>query len=359
MKENIINKNENNNEEEKTIISKNVFYMHRLNVCGGVESFFYYMARKFKDRDITIVYKTGHASQVNRLKKYVRTIMWNGHKIKCDRIFFNYNYDIINSVEAKEYAQVIHTDYMNQDVAFIPHPKITRYIGVSEIVCENFKKKFGIECELIYNPLDIPKPRKILHLISATRLTKEKGKDRIEKLGKLLNQAGIPYIWEVFTDNAKEIDNPNIAWMKPRTDISDYIADADYLVQLSNQGEGRGYSVEEALTLGTPVIVTPVKAFLDMVEDGKNGFVVPFSLKDVDCEKIYNSRFKFKYDPPYTLWNDILDGKSTYNPDKANKNYEVIRVYDDVNLGRTMKKHESIECDEERAKFLKKKGVIQ
>lgn len=251
----------------------------------GTESFFYYMVRKFKDRDIAIIYKTGHASQVNRLKKYAHTIMWNGQDIECDKAFFNYAYDIIDHVKAKEYAQIIHTDYMNQNVTFIPHPLITRYIGVSPIVCENFKKKFGIECELIYNPIDVEKPKRILHLISATRLTKEKGKDRMEKLGKILNAAEIPYQWLVFTDNLKEIDNPNIAWLKPRIDITNYIADADYLVQLSNEGEGRGYSVEEALTLSTPVICTPVTAFLDMVKDGENGFIVPFNMKRYRCSK--------------------------------------------------------------------------
>lgn len=122
---------------------------------------------------------------------------------------------------------------------------------------------------------------------------------------------------------------------------------------------GRGYSVEEALTLSTPVIVTPVKAFLDMVEDGVNGFIVPFSLKDVDVKKIYESELKFKYTPPYTKWNDIIDGKCCYNPEEAIPSYTCIRNYDDMKIGRTIKKGEAVECDEDRAKFLKKKGVIK
>ena len=336
---------------------RNVFYMHRLNVCGGVESFFYYMARKYKDRDVAFIYKTGHPSQVNRLKKYANVIQWTGEEITCERVFFNYNYDIINSVHAKEYCQVIHTDYMNQNVAFVPHPLITRYIGVSEIVCKSFKKKFGIECELIYNPVSLGKPEKVLKLISATRLTQEKGRDRMVKFGEILNQSNIPYEWLVYTDSPKEINNPNIAWMKPTVDIAPHIAAADYLVQLSNQGEGRGYSIEEALTLGTPVICTPVTAFLDMVKDGENGFVVPFSLRDVDIQKIYKSHLKFKYTPPGTKWDEIIDGEKQNIPQV--KAYECIRSYYDVNLKRDTKKGESIECTKERAKFLKSKGVIK
>lgn len=340
------------------MICRNVFYMHRLNVCGGVESFFYYMAKMFKDRDITIIYKTGHASQVNRLKKYAETIMWNGQDIKCERIFFNYNYDIIDHVEANEYGQIIHTDYTKQKVSFNPHPKITRYIAVSDTVAESFKKKYNIDCEVIYNPLIIDKPRKVLHLVSATRLTEEKGKDRMKKLGEILNASGIPYQWTIFTDNKKEIENPNICWMSPRTDVTDFIAEADYLVQLSDQGEGRGYTVEEALTLSTPVIVTPVQSFLEMgVEDGVNGFVVPFSLKDVDVEKIYNAKFNFKYTPPYTKWNDIIDGKNVYKGSPPS--YECIKAYDDTIIGRHINKGESVECTEERYKFLKSKGVLK
>ena len=195
------------------------------------------MAKKFKDRDITILYQVGHVDQVNRLKKYARTIRWSGQEVECEKFFVNYTYDIINHVHAKEYIQIIHTDYMNQSIGFAPHPLVTRYIGVSPIVCENFKKKFGLECELIYNPIEIDKPKRILHLISATRLTKEKGRDNMEKLGKILSKEDVLYDWRVFTDNRKEIDDPNIIWMRPRLDISNFIADADYLVQLSKEGE--------------------------------------------------------------------------------------------------------------------------
>ena len=114
------------------------------------------------------------------------------------------------------------------------HPKITKYIGVSQRVCDSFKELTGIDCELCYNPLSLDNPKKILHLISATRLTKEKGKDRMIKLGQFLNNAGIPYIWDVFTNDTLEINNPNIFYRKPVLNIVDYIVAADYLVQLSD-----------------------------------------------------------------------------------------------------------------------------
>lgn len=151
--------------------------MKTLSRIGGTESFFFYIAKMFQDRDIAFMYKIGNAAQVNRLKKYAPCIQFQeGQTYECDEIFFNYTYDIIDSINAKQYSQVFHTDYDKQDVSFAPHPKITRYIAPTEIVARGIKKKFGIECEVIANPIILDKPQKVLRLISATRLTKEKRK---------------------------------------------------------------------------------------------------------------------------------------------------------------------------------------
>lgn len=108
------------------------------------------------------------------------------------------------------------SDYKSLNIKPEIHKKINKYIAVSKIVQKSFKELTGIEAELIYNPIQIEKPKKILNLISATRLTNDKGKDRMIKLAELLNCKEIPYRWTIFTDNAKKIDNPNMIYMKPR-----------------------------------------------------------------------------------------------------------------------------------------------
>ena len=52
-----------------------------------------------------------------------------------------------------------------------------------------------------------------------------------------MDREKIPYIWTIFTNDKEVINHPNVCYMSPRLDISDYIADADYLVQLSDNGE--------------------------------------------------------------------------------------------------------------------------
>lgn len=309
---------------------KNIFYFSNINKIGGVESFLYYLCRKYEDNDITIYYKTGDQKQIDRFRKYVRVKKYKDEKIICEKAFFNYTTDIINNVEAKEYIQIIHTNYIEQKLYFTPNPKIQKYIGVSKVVCDSFKKYTGLDCELCYNPIVIDKPKKVLNLISATRLTAEKGKDRIIKFAKILDQNNIPYLWTIFTDDVNKIKNPNIVYMQPRLDITDYIANADYLVQLSNQGEGYGYAPAEALSVGTPVIVTPCPAFIEIgVKDKENGYVIDYELKNVPIEKIYNCIPNFEYKPKEDNYDKFLSkGKSTYKEDfktmvkvKCRKNY--------------------------------------
>ena len=79
---------------------KNIFYFHSINSIGGVESFFYYLVKKYEDRDITIIYSDGDDKQIARIAKFARIRKFKGEEIKCKIAFFNYNVDIIDHVTA-------------------------------------------------------------------------------------------------------------------------------------------------------------------------------------------------------------------------------------------------------------------
>ena len=316
---------------------KNVFYFWHLNEIGGIETFFYYLAKKYSDWDITIYYKTGDPKQINRLKKYVRVKKFEGQHIECDKAFFNFNLETIDNFEAKEYIQIAHGDYKAMGIKPNTHKKITKYLGVSKQVCKTFKEITGLDIELAYNPLEIDKPKKVLNLISATRLTKEKGKNRIKKLASMLDKAGIPYLWTIFTDDTNAIDNPNIAYMKPRLDIINYIANADYLVQLSDN-EGYCYSIVEALSVGTPVIVTDVPVFKEIGVNKDNSFILDFDLSNVPIEEIYKGISKFEYKPKEDNWDSFLmPGKSKYKEElKMKVKVKCIKNYVDMQLNKSV-----------------------
>lgn len=317
---------------------KNLFYFTMINSIGGVETFYWYLVQKYKDRDICIVYKSGDEEQIKRLRQYVRVIKFNGQHFKCEKAFFNYTIDIIDYVEAKEYIQLVHGDYTKFRITPYLHPKMNKFLGVSKLVCDTWEQVTGQKAEVAYNPIVIRKPEKILHLISATRLTAEKGSNRIIALANALDNAGVKYDWTIYTDSRTPLPCPNIYFRTPRLDITDFIAEADYLVQLSDT-EGYCFSVVEALSLGTPVIVTDCPVFKEIgVVNGKNGFVLDFDMKKIPIAEIAKGLPKVVYKPIEDTWDKILaKGESQYQKD-MNKKVQIVAVkeYFDLVINKKM-----------------------
>ena len=304
------------------MIYTNVFYVPHFNIIGGIETYIYELVKKYKDEDITIVYSddTSDKKQLARIRQYARVIRqpYNAKdKIKCKRLFIMYRCKL-DLFEAEDIIQIAHADYKVQNLKPNLDKNINKHFGVSKSVAKAYEEISGIKTEVCYNPLTIEKPKKILKLISATRLTKEKGLERMKKLAYELDKEGIPYIWLVFTNKTDVINNPNVVYMQPRLDIRDYIKEADYLVQLSDT-EAWCYSVLEALCLNTPVIVTPIPSFKEMgVKTGINGYILPFDMKDIPIEDIYTKVPKnFEFTAPKDKYDKLLlKGKKTYKPEK-------------------------------------------
>lgn len=302
----------------------NIIYFDNINSIGGVESFFYYLAKKYNDYDITIVYSNGDEKQIRRLREYVRVKKFDGKRIECKKAFFNYSKQIIDKVDAEEYIEVIHYVPTEANKPEINH-KINKYLGVSKLVCDEFTRLTGIPCELAYNPVEIDKPRKVLKLISATRLTAEKGKKRMQKLAEELDKAKIPYLWLIFTDSDKVIDNPNIIYMKPTLNIVDYIAMADYLVQLSDT-ESFSISINEALKLGVPIISTDLPVLKELGISNKHGYILDMDMNNIPIQDIYTKIPKVKYDSPKDQWDKYLvHTKSTYKKECKEKQKVVFK----------------------------------
>lgn len=340
----------------------NVFYIPHFNIIGGIETYAYELAKKYKDKDIVFVYsdRKSDIKQLNRIRKYARVIYqpFNAtEKIKCDRLFVMYR-SKIELFEADEVIQIIHADYEAQNLKPNLDERIKEYYAVSQAVADSYKRISGVDVKVAYNPLTIDKPKKILRLISATRLTKEKGKSRMIKLADALDKAGIPYEWRIFTNDILPIPNENVIYMKPRLDIRDYIADADYLVQLSDT-EAFSYSVLESLCLGTPVIVTNIPSFKEMgIINGVNGYILDFSMNDIPINDIYKKVPKFTFKMPKDIYDELLiDKPSTYDPSELVK-VKCKKIYTDLEFNKKINKDEEFEITKERAEYLKGLGLI-
>jgi glycosyltransferase involved in cell wall biosynthesis len=337
-------------------MKKVIVYFKLLNSIGGVESWLYYLSKKF---EFEFYYKDGDPIQVQRLAKNIKVKKYTGEKLVCDTFIVNYNPDIIDNVEAKEYIMMIHCDYSAVKFNPITHPKFTKYIGVSQYVCDVFTKLTGIPSELCYNPvyLDKPKVEKDgkLHLVSATRLSSEKGGWRIDKLSSILDKSGIDYDWTIYTNKKPRFNSPHIILKDPKLDLTEEFAKASYVVQLSD-AEAFCLSVVEALTLGTPVIVTDLPVYKEIGLNKKNSITIPLLFNSFDIEELYER--KFVYSPPQDNWEKYLPTEKTYDPNKI-VNTKVIKRYTDIDLGKKFIKEDIVPMSMYRASYLESKGLVE
>ena len=338
---------------------KIILYHNNLLKFGGVDTFVYNFIKKMsKHYDILFLYTTADIENLKRIKQFVNTEKYSqDKKYVCDICICASAWgQYPNSVIAKsgKYIQMVHADYERaKEVNFIYKKwyKTTEHIGVSDHVCKVFKKMYPNEkITRIYNILDeVQETKPILKLISATRVSKEKGYNRMLKFAQELKKANIKFRWTIFTDlnlyNQKPFDLEEIVYMKPCYNFWSYIKEADYGVQLSDT-EGYSYFINECLQYGTPVICTNFPSAYESVEDEISGYILDMDLKNLDINKIINkipNNFIYKEKCIEKDWIKILNKKKERNKnmfkviakqDYTDKRPELIEEY---NKGKKLK----------------------
>lgn len=337
----------------------NAFYFRDISAIGGIESHFYYMARKYCDLDIVIFYQNADINQLRRLKKYIRCVQVRPDtQIECEKIFCCFNREILEKVIKGEKYLVLHGDYKTMvelnhiRKADLPiDARIDKYLGVTPTVCDSWEEISGIKAQNLFEPIVLDEIDKPIRMIMASRGTREKGFNAIDKFAKAFDDAGINWLLDVYT-NWKEYvpQSPNVRILKPRIDISNLYSGYDIAVQLS-ETEGYGLSVAEALMRGTPVVVTPIPCYKDIGIDESNSVTVPFDMSEVDVDAIVKlSKKRINYTVKEDYWNKVLVQKeSNYKmiKVKATENYEKYNI-SDLMLGRVPEAGEEWEVDDDR-----------
>ena len=321
-------------------MKKIILYHNNLLKFGGVDTFVYnFVKRMSKHFDILFLYTTANTENLERIKKYVKTEKYEkSKKYVCDvcicaSAWGQYPETVIS--RSGRYIQMVHADYIRaKEVNFIYNKwsKTTEHVGVSDYVCKVFKKLYPKEkITRIYNILDeVQETKPILKLISATRVSKEKGYNRMLKLAKELKKVNIKFRWTIFTDlnlyNQKPFDLEEIVYMKPSYDFWDYIKEADYGVQLSDT-EGYSYFINECLEYGTPVIATNFPSVYESLTDGTNGYILDMQLSNLNIDKIVNNipnKFSYKEKCKEEDWIKLLNKKK----ERSKNMYRVIAKQD-------------------------------
>lgn len=354
----------------------NIYYFKRISRIGGTEQFLYEMAKKYHKYDLLILYDDADYDQLRRLRKLVRCKRrQRGEVYYAEKAFYNFNIEAIEQIQAKEHIFVCHAIY--QELGYKPpidHPKLTSILAVSKYAEDRVRKQekdFGIDLPIIqcYNPLRLEFVDKVLKIISACRLDdKTKGGERtlklINALDKYCEKTGRHYLWFLFTNSPNlSVASPNVAIMKPRADVRPYIADADWLVQVSNDMETYCYSINEALGYGVHIVRTPLSVAKELKIPKQAELVLDWNCENVDeiAEKMFNDLEDFKYKPPKDNWGKILVNKpSKYVYEQNMVKVKAIRQYYDNELGKKVSNWtDSWLASEERAKELYDKGLVR
>lgn len=353
----------------------NLFYFKGLCRIGGTEQFLYEIAKKYHDKDITILYDWADFDQVMRLRGLVRCIRReSGKKYYAKRAFYNFNLDAINYVEADEHIFVCHAIY--QELPLVPpltNPKLTGFFGVSDYASEELKK-YGeyqgvkINPKTVYNPLTLEKPDKVVKLISACRLDdRVKGGERtiklIEALDRYCEKHGTHYLWHIYSNShTYKVESPNVCYMSGRPDIRPFIADADYLVQVSNDMETYCYSIQEALGYGTRIVRTPLTVCKEFNIPKSAEIVLDWDCSNVDevAEQVFKKHAPFKYTPPEDGWEkELIDEPSTYTENNSIMVQPIQTYYDMEREEQLTRYDDPFPVSLERAKKLIKLGYVR
>ena len=356
--------------------------IYQSNFCqyGGVETMLYnwcWWLRNFFD--INVLYCTGDIERIRKMRKLVKLEKYEeGKEYECDVFIRNSVWGTIpKGIKAKRMIEMRHANYkwlLDKGLLYQQYKDmgIKEIVGCGEYVSKMSTEALGDHPTTIKNIL-LPRKetKKVLHLISCTRIDQYKGWDRMLTLMQMLRNAKIKFDWKIFTNaSSYKCDFEEVHFYKATYDIWDYLTDADYTILLSDS-EGLPYTIQESLQYQVPCIVTDVGGCTELIKDGVNGYVVPLDM-NFDINKILNIPKCDEYDN-HALedWLNYLGYKGEIDKQKIIDNYKeeklkMVKVrciynpfYDDIELKRRIFKGEEFEVDEDRAIYLKEHNAVE
>lgn len=303
-------------------MKKICFYYHHINSIGGVEiAILNLIERLHKDYDITIAYtaKDSDIEMLIRMSKYASIVNLNHKTIEVDTVVYCSIYCQKDKITAKRELRWMHGCLTDMKVK-LPKEKIDDYIAVGKVCKEQLDSQLiNQESHLIYNELNskihelanehIPE-QKPLTLVTVSRISREKGFERMLKLSKQIKQ---DYVWHIvgsgydkkYEESIKKQAPDNWIFHGKLENPFPYIKNADFLLQLSDY-EAFGFVLLEALVLGTTVITTNYSSASEMINE-TNGYIIKKDLSDFDPEILNNKKvFTHEHKTGTELWKKLL-----------------------------------------------------
>ena len=305
-----------------------IVYQTVLFCIGGIEEADYNLAKQFKDRNITFVFRSADSEQMLRIAKYCNCrVDDEKEKLKSDVVIlasFDSKEYVKDRIEARKVYQQCHADWLGLKSMPMWHgyewaiPKeVDKVLAVSTTTQNSLLHAFKepIESELVPNILAPADDNEFRVFLTLSRFTKEKGGETIVRMAERFREANKSFIWIICgtpDTNLLQMFNAdkNIIFLPASVKNQGLIRHADYLVQMS-KNESYCYSVHRALEQGTPVIATDIPEMVKIIKDGENGYLVHQKLDNLDIEKIFNKvpQFVAKQEVVAPVWDKVLKGE--------------------------------------------------
>lgn len=287
-----------------------VIYADAFYQIGGIESWIVYVAKKYNQGQITVVYKTIDSGQLERFEKYVKCVQYTGQEFHCERLIYVAPIyirtdEIYNGAKEKFLINhVCYGDSKNTEVFELP--KLDGIFAVSDFCAESCKKRMLGDIVTLYNPVEIDAPDRVLKLVSACRWSKDKGSVQMLKFAEMLDEAKIPFIWLIFTDEEPDEHHKNMIFMPHRYDLGMFLKEADYGVQFTRI-EAQNLFTAECLKLGTPVIVTDLPVFREVGINENNAFFYDWDMNGKGVRELLNvPKVKYKLPDSSKIYKELL-----------------------------------------------------
>lgn len=270
---------------------------------GGIETITYNLTKALAQHGYELTLVVNSCEQESGLFKfapYCNVVFRDrGAKIKkADVCLITSNHRVPRDIQADRYIQWIHSDYRKYNIKMANLDRQDmEYVAVSNHCSQVAKEMYNIDSTPILNfpDHDFQWSDKPLRLVTVSRLSPEKGMERMVYLANKLKELGVKFLWTVCGDSPSL--NVVEKWEKAFRNIEEvsfvgykhnpapYIAESDYTVLLSDF-EGCPMALLESIKLGIPVITTNWGGSDEIVREGETGYIVPLDITKLEDRKI-------------------------------------------------------------------------
>ena len=277
-----------------------IIYCGDIHIIGGIETWIQNLSKKY---EFSVVYDTGDEERLDEFNKLgIETIKYVGQKIECNTLIRMVYGDA--KIKSKKTYLFIHGIY-DEPVEIPEHDKI---YAVSKVSAKAFEKVSGEKVEVMYNPIDIEPTDKPLVIGVFSRLTKEKGKWRIQYLIEKLKDSNRPFLMLIFTDYPFEEEDDRVIFIPPVMNPIGWMEKCDWILNPSDTEAG-SITLQEALKLGKPLIVTKLPILDEFGINESNAKILEFDMSNLDVNDLWNIP-KVKWSEPVSKeWEDIMKKK--------------------------------------------------